>query len=541
MRSLNSIERPLFRFASTVTSFEEEQRELLDGRLKLVFLLGFAISLAVHFFYASVVELTPQVSTPLNQRIGLIYDLYLISMGVATALVFVRRWSLRYLLAIDYTTMSFVVLLSLFIAVVFDGNEVPAFAISLILFIHAAFIPVPIASQFGLAATATLGLPAIAAICYALIPGVQEYWAASAAEDRGTFETFLLEGTFQIAILAVVSVLITKALYHLRRSLHKAKRLGNYLIKGELGKGGMGQVYIAEHALICRPAAVKVMEAEPGEGPASLARFEREVRLSATLTHPNTIMIYDYGRGGRDTFYYAMEYLEGLDLQQLVERFGPVSPERTAFILAQACGSLAEAHSSGIVHRDVKPSNIFLTSRGGIYDFVKVLDFGLAKQIESKDAGGLTQTGMLFGTPRYLSPETVSGSEKVDGRGDLYCLGAVGYWMMTGKPPFDAGTCVDVIIDHVKTTPKRPSEVTELPIPAELEDIVLRCLEKKPEVRFQTALELESALKSVPFAEPWTRKKAAEWWELHLPESSRQPVGSASFEEPSGKPEIPVP
>ena len=225
-----------------------------------------------------------------------------------------------------------------------------------------------------------------------------------------------------------------------------------------------------------------------------MARFEREVRLSSTLTHPNTITIYDFGRTQDNEFYYAMEYLEGLDLQELVEQYGPVPAPRTAFILAQVASSLAEAHSRDIVHRDIKPSNIFLTRRGGLYDFVKVLDFGLAKEMDADATSAvLTQSGVIFGTPLYISPETVYGQDEVDGRADIYNLGGVAYWMLTGQPPFSSSRSVEVLIDHVKTIPKRPSEISELDIPPELDEIVMKCLEKKPEDRFRTAEELEEA------------------------------------------------
>ena len=214
------------------------------------------------------------------------------------------------------------------------------------------------------------------------------------------------------------------------RTPNPPRRLGNYVLRREIGEGGMGRVYVAEHALMCRPSAVKVLKTSRGADPDALARFEREVRLSSNLSHPNTITIFDFGRADDDTFYYAMEYLEGLDLERFVERFGPIPAERTVFILLQATGSLAEAHGRDIVHRDLKPSNVFLSMRGGLYDFVKILDFGLAKQIKGVDtATGLTKTGIVFGTPRYLAPEMVYGTSGVDGRADIYNFGALAYMM----------------------------------------------------------------------------------------------------------------
>jgi serine/threonine protein kinase len=290
------------------------------------------------------------------------------------------------------------------------------------------------------------------------------------------------------------------------------------VLEQELGAGGMGQVFKARHALIRRPTALKVMRVSSAEEHDSVVRFEREVQLSATLTHPNTITIFDFGRTADSKFYYAMEYLEGLDLQKIVERYGPLPPERTAYVLIQACGALSEAHARGIIHRDIKPPNIFLTQRGGLYDFVKVLDFGLAKQLEGEEAVDLTKTGMAVGTPRYISPEMVKGTVPVDGRSDLYSLGAVAYWMLSGRPPFDADSSVELLIDHLQAPPTPVSHVSELTIPHELEAVVMRCLEKRPEDRFHTAQELADALRSVSFEDPWSQEKARDWWRLHQPE-----------------------
>ncbi len=511
------IAKPLDSAFPTFGGFEEELRGLLATRCRWVYLLGFLIAAAVHFFYTGVVPFHPSVTSAFSPYIVTIYDLYAFSLGLTVLVLFARHWTTRQLLVIDYLAISFNVLLSLFIAVVFDVNEVPAFGIGLLLFLHAAVIPVPVPSQAGLAATGALGFPLAMGLAYGFIPEVQAFWL-SQPESEG-FRTFLLEGTFQLAILAAVSVLITRALYGMRRSLHAAKRLGNYLVEKEIGRGGMGQVFAAQHALLCRPTAVKVLEASPRDREISLARFEREVRLSATLSHPNTITIYDFGRTSDDTFYYAMEYLKGLDLQELVERHGPVPPERAVFILTQICGSLTEAHGLNIVHRDIKPSNIYLTNCGGLYDFVKVLDFGLAKEIDTGTADlQVTKTGSIFGTPYYLSPETVEGAEGVDSRTDLYSLGAVGYWLLTGQPPFTAESPVKVIFDHVKTMPKRPSAASELDIGPELDAVILKCLEKSPSARYQTATELRIALESIRFSEPWTQDRAREWWELHAPE-----------------------
>jgi serine/threonine-protein kinase len=218
-----------------------------------------------------------------------------------------------------------------------------------------------------------------------------------------------------------------------------------------------------------------------------------------------------------------MEYLQGMDLQQLVERHGPLPAARVAYILTQVCGSLAEAHKRDIIHRDIKPSNIFLTHRGGLYDFVKVLDFGMAKQLKTDQHAGVTKPGMLFGTPRYISPESVYGTATVDTRADIYNLGAVVYFMLTGEPPFTSSSSVELLIEHVKTVPRRPSEISELTIPPPMDALVMKCLEKDPNDRFQRVTDLESAVRAVSFDDPWTQEKAEEWWELHAPEEVLPP------------------
>jgi serine/threonine-protein kinase len=511
------------------TSFQEELGETLGQRLRAVYAAGFSIGIALYLFY-SIVPFHPATENLFTPHINAIYNLYPVSLGLATAIVLFRRWNTRQLLVIDYIVVTFVLLLTLFVAAVFDLVEVPTLGVSLALFIHAAVVPVPVGLQTGLAVTGALGYPIAMGAAYFGLPEIREFWDDNGG--TGDFRNLVLEGTFHLTILAVVSVLITKALYNMRQQLHQARRLGSYLIEEELGQGGMGQVYLAQHALMCRPTAVKVIHPEKSGSEEAVTRFEREVRLSAALTHPNTITIYDFGHTPENTFYYAMEYLDGLDLQTLVERFGPMQTERVIYVLEQVCGSLSEAHSLGVIHRDIKPSNIFLTRRGGLYDFAKVLDFGLAKEIGLEDAGTVTKSGMILGTPHYFAPEAIEGADKIDGRADIYNVGGVAYWMLTGQPPFARSSAIEVILDHVRTMPSKPSETAEIDIPAELDEVVMRCLAKDPTDRYQSAEELQAALTSVP-VECWTQSKARKWWELHAPASSppaedgRLPVASS--------------
>jgi len=310
-------------------------------------------------------------------------------------------------------------------------------------------------------------------------------------------------------------------------SVKRARRLGDYRILRRLDSGGVADVFLAQHERMCRPAAIKVLHASESTDPSGLARFEREIRLASDLTHPNTIEIMDYGRERKNTFFYAMEYLAGMNLQELVDRFGPLASERCIHILMQVCGSLSEAHARRIVHRDVKPGNIFLTDRGGMYDFVKVLDFGMSKKMESRADPTLTQPGIVFGTPFYIAPESVLKPESVDVRADIYGLGAAAYFMLTGQPPFASTSVIEVLADHIKSVPTPPSRVAELPIAPELERIVLRCLEKNPDDRFRDAGELRTALREISLEEPWTSEKAAEWWSIHLGSEDLEGPGRA--------------
>jgi hypothetical protein len=509
------IQRALSGPFATSGSFEDERLELLWKRCRLLFLTGLAISL-IAFAVGLLVPYTgPVTATPLA-RYKWATDtlLHAASFVIALILLYVLcSRERRYLHIIAYGTVAFNLVLVVYNQVAFRPATDPYFGVSLLLFLAAAFIPWRPGYQIALAATAALWFLLLQVTLYLVFPEYPNFWAELGG--GAAMRSHTIWGVVGITILGGTSAFVSRTLYTLTKSAHRARRLGNYLIHGELGMGGMGQVFFAQHSLMCRPTAVKVMNPGDGDRQTALARFEREVKLSSTLTHPNTITIYDVGRTPDQSLYYAMEYLEGIDLQALVERFGPVAPERAVYILRQVCGSLAEAHSRDIIHRDIKPSNIFLTRRGGLYDFVKVLDFGLAKQIKTDQTSGITKSGLLFGTPRYLAPETVYGNQDVDGRADIYCLGGVAYWMLAGRPPFTAESSLEVVVDHVKTIPKRPTEVSEITIPVELEDIVMKCLEKKPDDRFQSAWELEEALCAVRFAQPWSRRRAMDWWTLH--------------------------
>src|SRR5262249_52681688 len=236
----------------------------------------------------------------------------------------------------------------------------------------------------------------------------------------------------------------------LRREASEARRLGQYQLKERLGAGGMGEVYLAEHRLLKRPCAVKLIHPESAGDTAALRRFEREVRATAQLTHPNTVEIYDYGHAEAGTFYYVMEYLPSLDRDGLVTRYGPVPPARAAHFLRQLCGAMQEAHAAGLVHRDIKPGNVLVCRHGGRHDMAKLLDFGLVQAAGARgDPSRLTAKGAVGGTPAYMAPEQARGAEAADARSDLYSLGALGYFLLAGRPPFQGDTALEVMLAHV--------------------------------------------------------------------------------------------
>ena len=310
------------------------------------------------------------------------------------------------------------------------------------------------------------------------------------------------------------TVLVERLQAAARKSALAARRLGQYVLVQEIGRGANGMVYRARHSLLRRPVAIKLLSPDLTDA-ANTARFEREVQMTSQLTHPNTVAIYDYGRTPEGLFYYAMEYLGGIDLDQLVRQFGAQPEGRVIYILRQVCGSLSEAHRTSLIHRDVKPANIILTRRGGVCDLVKVLDFGLVKTARPgpNEAG---RRDAVVGTPHFMSPEAVERPESVEIRSDLYSLGAVGYWLLTGKTLFEHDS-VEGLLDHqVKDTPPHPSERLHKPVSTDLADLLLGCLAKRPEERPASAEDLDQALAACASAGTWTSLDAEKWWQSNM-------------------------
>jgi eukaryotic-like serine/threonine-protein kinase len=380
-----------------------------------------------------------------------------------------------------------------------------------------------------------LGLPAlvfVVALRAALVPSPPRWTAfvaiaAAPAIPVGAFLRARADPTFPIgglesahtvlafsSVWTVISVvgatIISKVVYGLRAEVKSAMKLGQYTLEEEIGHGGMGSVHRARHALLRRPTAIKLLSPER-TSTLDQKRFEREVQLTSMLTHPNTIAIYDFGHTRDGVFYYAMELLEGTSLEDLVEKEGPQPPSRVIHILLQMAGALAEAHEASLIHRDVKPANVFLTTRGGMKDFVKVLDFGLVKEVDPKDPS-LSSTESIAGTPLYMAPESITDPGAIDSRVDLYAVGGVAYWLLTGTPPFEGTNLIEICSQHLHAPVEPPSKRLGRPIPEALEQIVLRCLAKKREDRPESAralIELLSAAKDSAQSDKFTRMQLA--------------------------------
>ncbi len=366
-----------------------------------------------------------------------------------------------------------------------------------------------------------LATPMIAPVCELVFVSTIDPFAAMVL----TPAVILQFGTV-LVVSAGISTFGTATIARLREEIRKAQRLGQYHLKRIIGHGGMGDVYLAEHDLLKRPCALKLIRPNHIGDPLALQRFEKEVCSMARLSHANTVDVYDYGHTADGTFYYVMEYLPGLNLHELVERFGPMPPERVIHFLTQACAALAEAHRLGMVHRDLKPANLFAAERGGEFDFTKLLDFGLV--VEDARADWLTrsslQTGSpLAGSPLFMSPEQGRGELALDVRSDIYSLGATAYYLLTGRPPFLAKTPLRVIMAHARSPVVPPSEVIE-GLPYDLEQIVLRCLQKQPDDRFDCVDDLRHALQFCQDAGLWTTERAAAWWAEFAPEVMSEPL-----------------
>ena len=340
------------------------------------------------------------------------------------------------------------------------------------------------------------------------------WWFHARPDGSGGALSHTLVALMWCTLAVAICTAVSKTIYGLRQEVREARRLGQYTLEEKLGEGGMGEVYRARHAMLRREAAVKLLP--PGRGGENaLKRFEREVQLTAILTHPNTVHVFDYGRTGDGVFYYAMEYMDGLNLDQLVSLHGPQPAPRVVHILRHVLGALTEAHGIGLIHRDVKPANIILCERGGVPDVAKVLDFGLVREAGHEQDHSLTGANEITGTPLFLSPEAIRSPDAVDARSDLYAVGGVAYYLLCGRHVFEGQSLVEICGHHLHTPPVPPSEKLGAPVPTEVEALVLSCLEKDAGRRPQSARELLARLDQLAESHVWTESDARDWWAAH--------------------------
>jgi serine/threonine-protein kinase len=356
------------------------------------------------------------------------------------------------------------------------------------------------------------------------VPIVIGYLVATYPTPGATAPKFFFGLVFPYLLVVLMAYVGSRVVYSLGREVAKAREMGGYRLIERLGAGGMGEVWRAEHLLLARPAAIKLVRPEALgalDNPLRKQvqeRFGREARATAMMRSPHTIELYDFGVTNDGTFHYVMELLDGFDLETLVERFGPVPAERAIHFLAQVCHSLAEAHDEGLIHRDIKPANVYVCRYGRELDFVKVLDFGMVKSQRRSESNEAQLTGdhAVWGTPAFMAPEQVLG-RAVDGRADLYAVGCLGYWLITGQMVFQGKTPMEIMLQHAQAAPVPPSTRTELEVPHALDDLILACLAKDPGQRPATADDLAARLADIAIAPPWTPARARAWWDQHHP------------------------
>jgi eukaryotic-like serine/threonine-protein kinase len=501
---------------SSMPSLSTETGELRRSRLKAAALF-LAFGFAVFFIFG----LLDPDSVAAMSILSLGFRV-LLCAAVAGLLASKIDLSYLQLRALEYTFFGLLVLLMMVAQYVICSELIArgdlihlvaaerggVFTLLVIMILYGVFIPNDPKTTARVVLTMALG-PFLVLVALKLKSSETSSMINQIASNEIAVSTMLL-----ILISAALAIYTAYILSHLRHDLHQAKKLGQYQLGEKLGEGGMGEVYLAEHQLLKRPCALKMIKPDVNTNPIALARFEREVQSAAMLSHPNTIEIFDYGHTDDGTFYYVMEYLPGLSVSDLVRQSGPFPPGRAVFLMRQVCGALAEAHRFGLVHRDLKPANILVAVLGGKCDVAKVLDFGLVKLTATPDAPQLTADYTVSGTPQYMSPEQATATSGVDGRADLYSLGAILYFMLTGRPPFEGTNPTELMIAHARDPVVPPSKY-RADLPADMEAVVMRCLAKKRDDRFADARALSAALAACTCAGEWDDAKADQWWIDH--------------------------
>jgi eukaryotic-like serine/threonine-protein kinase len=491
--------------ARSVPRNTEEGRALLQSRLASYGRLGGALSLVFFTVAAGITafEVIPGAIEALTAQ----FTCLLLSLPVARLNHF-RPLSARWLVGIDlaYAWLSASCFLALGFALpIYARPELVQLICVMQLLGARAFLVPSTARRTTLVGLVPLALVVVST--YVIYTGNSPAPGAPGALEYATIAGILGGGPL------VVTTLTSRTIFGLRERAREAMQLGQYTLLEKIGAGGMGVVYKARHATLRRPTAIKLLPAERA-GEHNLARFEREVQLTSQLTHPNTVAIYDYGRSADGILYYAMEFLDGLDLDSVVALAGPLPEARAVHILTQISLALAEAHELGLLHRDIKPQNVIVCRRGGVNDVAKVVDFGLIKELQRASDLSTSAINTIVGTPLYMSPEAIARPSTVDVRGDLYALGALGYFLLTGTPPFRGDSVVEICSQHLHVPVEPPSRRSGRALAPALEALLLACLEKDRERRPASAAELANLLAQTG-VEAWSRADADGWWRQH--------------------------
>lgn len=455
-------------------------------------------------------------SIPLAVAAGAFAALWLLLRGPPRSPRFVRAVELSTLFVGTAAFSSMALVMSL----ISEPHAMVRSVLTFMLLVYAVYVPSTARRTLVVAALMTLPLLSCIFVAYrawdpALYDPPAAIWPKGKVGDMA-YPVVLIESVWW-GIAVAMAAGFSQTIYGLRRAVSNIRRLGQYTLGEKLGEGGMGVVYRASHAMLRRPTAIKLLHPDRA-GKDALTRFEREVRRTAMLTHPNTVTVFDYGRTTDGVFYYAMELLEGASLDEIVDVDGAQPEERVIHLLAQVAASLAEAHDAGLIHRDVKPGNILVVDRGGIADLVKVVDFGLVKDVGLRADGeaiSQAEANTITGTPLYIAPETVTAPHAVDARTDLYSVGAVGYWLLTGTHVFGGRTTLELCAHHLHSIPEPPSTRLGAPVAPDLEAVLLACLAKRPEDRPASAHLLRERLVACAGAGRWTNARAAQWWAGH--------------------------
>jgi serine/threonine-protein kinase len=393
------------------------------------------------------------------------------------------------------------------------ADTITAFILALIMFARSVYVPSSARRTTILGVL--IGIPLVAAMYWHYLDVDLGIWRSLGFDGHSRHRVAAARAVITImwwTLTVGLAALASRVIHRLRKEVSDIQRLGQYKLERKLGEGAMGVVYEATHGMLKRPTAIKLLRPSLAD-PEALERFRREVQLTAKLTHPNTVTIYDYGRTPEGVFYYAMELLSGATLTQVVEATGPQPVERVVRILRDAALALNEAHEVGLIHRDIKPSNIMLARQGGVPDVTKVLDFGLVKNLGKVDDLEQTNTLSIKGTPHYLSPEAIEDPQGIDGRTDLYALGAVGYYLLSGRHVFEGKTIIEICMHHLHTKPLPFAEVCQQEVPAGVEALIFACLQKSQSDRPPSGQAFADALDRLKVA-PWTRADAEAWWDV---------------------------